>query len=62
VDTVRNRILDFALKIEAENPDAGEASPDTEPVPREKVQTIFQNTFYAPVGKLAQDSQDFSQT
>jgi hypothetical protein len=62
VDTVRNRILDFALKIEAENPEAGEASPDTEPVPRERVQTIFQNTFYAPVGKLAQNGQDFLQT
>jgi hypothetical protein len=67
VDTVRNRILDFALKIEAENPEAGEALPDAQPVPSDKVRTIlqttiFQNTFNAPVGNVAQNSQGFSQT
>ncbi|MGA2723004.1 MAG: hypothetical protein ABSG79_11405 [Bryobacteraceae bacterium] len=62
VDTVRNRILDFSLKIEAENPEAGEALPNTQPVPRDKVQMIFQNTFYASVGSVAQNSQDFTQT
>ena len=62
VDTVRNRILDFSLKIESENPNAGEASPDTQPVPRDKVQMLFQNTFYGPVGNVAQHSQDFTQT
>jgi len=61
VDTVRNRILEFALKIESENPAAGEASPDALPVPVEKVQMIFQNIFYAPVGNLAQNSRDFTQ-
>lgn len=62
VDTVRNRVLEFSLRIEAENPAAGEALPDTQPVPKEKVQMIFQNTFYAPVGNVAQGSQDFNQT
>jgi hypothetical protein len=61
VDTVRNRILDFSLKIEAENPDAGEAPPGTQPVPRTRQVMIFQNTFYAPVGSLAQNSHDFAQ-
>ena len=39
VSPVKNRIVDFALKIEAENPDAGEALPNTQPVPMEKVQS-----------------------
>jgi hypothetical protein len=34
IDTVRNRILSFALEIEAEAPDAGEAPPNTIPVPQ----------------------------
>ena len=46
VDTVRNRILDFALKIEAENPNAGEALPNDQPVPADRVQMIFQNVIY----------------
>jgi len=62
VDTVKNRILDFSLKIEAENPDAGEASPGTQPVPRARLVMIFQNTFYAPVGNLAQNSHGFTQS
>jgi hypothetical protein len=61
VDTVRNRILEFSLKIEAENPAAGEALPGTQPVPKEKLQMIVHNTFNAPVGNVAQNSQDFNQ-
>ena len=61
VDTVRNRILDFSLRIEAENPEAGEAVPGTQPIPRDRVQTIFQNTFYGSVGNIAQNGQDFTQ-
>lgn len=61
VDTVRNRILEFALKIEAENPEAGEAPPNTEPVPSEKLQPLVHNTFYGPVGNIAQHSERFSQ-
>lgn len=62
VDTVRNRILDFSLKIEAENPGAGEAPMGTQPVPRDKVQMIFQNVFYGSVGNVAQNGQGFTQT
>lgn len=62
VDTVRNRILDFVLKIEAENPDAGEALPNSEPVPMEKLQPLVHNVFYGPVGSFAQNSEQFSQT
>ena len=41
LSTVRNRILDFALEIEATNPDAGEATPDAKPIPEERVSQIF---------------------
>ena len=61
LDTARNRILDFSLRIEAENPEAGEAVPGTQPIPRDRVQTIFQNTFYGSVGNIAQNGQDFTQ-
>jgi hypothetical protein len=44
VDTVRNRILDFVLEMEAAAPDAGEAKPGTKPVADEKVGEIF-NTY-----------------
>jgi hypothetical protein len=61
VDTVRNRLLDFSLKIEAENPEAGEALPGTQPVPGDKVQMIFHNIFYGSVGNVSQNGQDFIQ-
>src|ERR1039458_2236010 len=61
VSAVKNRILDFSLKIEAENPDAGEAQPNTQPVPPEKLQPLVQNTFYGTVGAIAQHSEHFSQ-
>jgi hypothetical protein len=62
VSAVKNRILDFALKIEAENPEAGEAPINSHPVPMEKLQPIVHNVFYAPVGSIAQNSEAFSQT
>jgi len=62
VEGVRNRILEFALKIEAENPDAGEALPNSQPVPRERLQPLVRNVFYGPVGNVALNSENFSQT
>lgn len=45
LDQVRNRILSFALKVEAENPEAGEASASREPpIEPAKVDQIF-NTY-----------------
>jgi hypothetical protein len=37
VSAVKNRILDFSLKIEAENPAAGEAPLHSQPVPMEEL-------------------------
>ena len=62
VETVKNRILEFVLKIEAENPDAGEALPNSQPVPMEKLQPLVHNVFYGSVGSVAQNSEHFSQT
>ena len=44
LDAVRTRILNFSLEIEAENPKAGEAQLNSNPIPQEKVQQIF-NTY-----------------
>jgi hypothetical protein len=53
LDTVRNRVLSFALKIEAEAPDAGEAEPNTEPIANEKVTQIFNTYIQGDVTNLA---------
>jgi hypothetical protein len=44
LDTIRTRILNFVLEIETEAPEAGEAPPNTIPVPLERVTQIF-NTY-----------------
>jgi hypothetical protein len=41
IETVRNKLLGFVLRIEAEAPGAGEAAPGQVPVPQEKVTQIF---------------------
>ncbi len=61
LSAVRNRILDLVLKIEAENPEAGEAQLNSRPVPSEKLQQLVHNAFYGPVGSIAQSSEHFSQ-
>lgn len=61
LSAVKNRILDFVLRIEAENPDAGEAPANTQPVPPEKLQPLVQN-FFGPVGNIAHGGHSFTQT
>ncbi|HVU37447.1 MAG TPA: hypothetical protein VHC95_03875 [Opitutales bacterium] len=53
VSTVRNRILNFAIEIEASNPDAGEASLGSVPVPEAKVTQIFNTNIYGNVGNVS---------
>lgn len=53
LSTVRNRVLNFALEIEASNPDAGEATPEITPVPKETVSQIFNSYIYGNVGNVA---------
>lgn len=61
LSAVRNRILDFSLGVEAENPDAGEAPPNSQPIPREKLQPLIQNIFHGNVGAVAQNSERVNQ-
>jgi hypothetical protein len=60
ISSIKNRVLDFSLKIEAENPDAGEAPPNTQPVPNDKLQPLV-NNFFGTVGNIAQQSHEVSQ-
>jgi phospholipase/lecithinase/hemolysin len=62
LSAVGNRVLDFVLKIEEENPEAGEAALNTHPVPAERIQSIVQQVFNAPVANVSQNSHNFTQT
>lgn len=62
IDTVKTRILSFALEIEGEAPDAGEAPPNTIPVPQEKVTQVFNTFISGNVQNVATGSSHFSQS
>jgi len=62
LDTVRNRILNFALEIEEENPNAGDVSSGLPTMAQAKVQQIFNTTIHGNVANLATGSQNFSQS
>lgn len=62
LDTVRNRILSFALEIEKENPDAGEALPNTAPISEEKVTQVFNTYITGNVQNIATGSTNFTQS
>ena len=61
IDTIRTRVLNFALEIEAEAPEAGEAPPNSNPVPQDRVQQIFNTNIYGNVQNLANASPGASQ-
>ena len=61
LDTVRNRILNFVLEIEAESPDAGEAPVNSSPVPQEKVHQIFNTYITGTVQNVATGSSNVNQ-
>ena len=62
ISALKNRILDFVIKIAAENPDAGEAQLNSQPVKAEALQQLVTNHFSGPIRNFAQYSHDFSQT
>jgi hypothetical protein len=62
ISAIKNRILDFVLQIEAEDPNAGDAAVNSHPIASDKLQSLVHNHFYAAVGNLAQASHEFSQT
>jgi AbiTii len=61
LSAVRTRVLDFSLRVQAENPDAGEAAPNAEQVPPERLRPTLQTTIFGNVGAIAQNSDHFTQ-
>lgn len=61
LDEIRNRILNFVLEIEAQDPDAGEAALNSSPVPPEKVNQIFNTYISGSVQNVATGSHSFEQ-
>ena len=62
VEAVRNRILSFVLEIEAEAPDAGEAGPNSRPLPQERVAQVFNTYISGNVQNVATASSNVTQT
>ena len=46
LDTIRNRLLNFVLEIEAEAPAAGESKPGSPPLPQDRVTQVFNTTIW----------------
>jgi hypothetical protein len=61
LDAIRNRVLNFVLEIEAESPIAGEAQVNSNPVPQEKVQQIFNTNIIGNVQNVATGSNNVKQ-
>ena len=61
LDSVRTRILNFVLEIEAQNPAAGEAMINEKPVPQEAVQHIFNTYITGNVQNVATGSTNVRQ-
>jgi hypothetical protein len=62
IDAIKNRVLSFILDIEAEAPDAGEAPPNSPPLPQDRVAQVFHAHIYGNVGNITQGSQNVTQT
>ena len=61
IDSVRTRILSFVLEIEAEVPNAGEASINLIPASKDKVTQIFNTYITGNVGNVATGSTNIKQ-
>jgi hypothetical protein len=61
IDEIRNRILNFVLEIESQNPNAGEAELNTAPLAQEKVSQIFNTYISGNVQNVATGSHKFEQ-
>jgi hypothetical protein len=58
---IRDRVLQFALAIERENPAAGEAPPDQIPIAESRVTQIFNQNFYGDHTAVAAGGRDVVQ-
>src|SRR5882724_2457356 len=61
VDTVKTRVLNFVIGIEAEDPDAGEAPLHQPPLSQEKTTQIFNTYITGNVQNVATGGSDFRQ-
>ena len=61
VDTVKTRVLNFVIEIEAEDPDAGEAPLHQPPLSQEKTTQIFNTYITGNVQNFAAGGSDFRQ-
>jgi len=61
IDNVRNRILNFVLEIEKENPEAGEALQNEHPIDTNRSNKIFQTYIMGDVKSLVTSSSNFQQ-
>ncbi len=61
VDTVRNKVLNFALEIEELNPAAGDVQPSEVPVSPSIVHHLVQTNIYGTVGNVAAGSSNVAQ-
>ena len=62
LDTVRNRVLNFVLEIEGEDPEAGEAKPGKKPIPDDRINQFYTIHIEGGTQNVAIGSSDFSQT
>ncbi|MGQ0799656.1 MAG: AbiTii domain-containing protein [Pseudomarimonas sp.] len=62
VDTIRTRVLNFCLEIEALAPAAGEASINSSPVSQERVTQVFHTHINGTVQNLSSGGSNFSQS
>ena len=57
LDTVKNRVLNFVLEIEAVAPNAGEPSQGEKPIPEEHVQQVFNTVIWGGSAQIAAGNQ-----
>lgn len=57
IDTVKNRVLNFVLEIEAVAPNAGEPSRGEKPIPEEHVQQVFNTVILGGSAQIAAGNQ-----
>lgn len=61
LDVIRNKVLNFVLEIESEDPQAGDAPINSQPVAEKKVEQIFHTHISGNVQNLATGSSSFKQ-
>lgn len=62
VESVRDRVLNFALELELQYPESGDAPLGSNPVPEPILRQVVNNNFYSSVGNVAAASHNVEQT